>query len=125
MKYRAQRLFAAVLLVAAGCAGSESSDANLPSRAAASPHRAAALTGLRVRGNHLVDGNDRAVHLHGINRSGTEYACVQGWGIFDGPSDASSVEAMTTWNVNIVRVPLNEDCWLDINGIQQQYAGAS
>ena len=25
----------------------------------------------------------RVVHLHGVNRSGSEYACIQGWGIFE------------------------------------------
>ena len=87
--------------------------------------RAATLNGLRVSGNDLVDGSGDVVHLHGVNRSGTEYACVQGWGIFDGPSDAASVAAIATWNVNIVRVLLNEDCWLDINGIDSAYAGAN
>ena len=28
------------------------------------------------------------VLFQGVNRSGTEYACVQGWGIFDGPNNA-------------------------------------
>src|SRR5579862_7505952 len=83
------------------------------------------LNGLHVSGNAIVDGHGRPVHLQGINRSGTEYACVQGWGLFDGPSDAASVRAMTTWHVNIVRVLLNEDCWLGINGIKAQYAGAN
>ncbi|MBV8491538.1 MAG: cellulase family glycosylhydrolase, partial [Candidatus Eremiobacteraeota bacterium] len=68
-----------------------------------------------VSGNHLVDGNGKTVHLHGVNRSGTEYACIQGWGIFDSPNSAASVAAMGTWHVNVVRVLLNEDCWLDIN----------
>jgi len=81
------------------------------------------LNGLFVWGNQLVDGQGNAVHLHGVNRSGTEYACVQGWGIFDGPNDAASIEAIASWNVNIVRVLLNEDCWLDINGIDSAYAG--
>jgi hypothetical protein len=49
--------------------------------------------------------------------SGTEYACVQGFGPFDGPSDDASVAAITSWHgVSAVRVPLNEDCWLGING---------
>ncbi|MBV9646451.1 MAG: cellulase family glycosylhydrolase [Candidatus Eremiobacteraeota bacterium] len=87
--------------------------------------RAATLSGIRVSGNHLVDGNQNVVHLQGVNRSGTEYACIQGWGIFDGPSDAKSVAAIASWNSNIVRVLLNEDCWLDINGVKQQYAGAN
>jgi hypothetical protein len=70
-----------------------------------------------------LDANGNVVHLHGVNRSGTEYACIQGWGIFDGPSDAASVTAIRSWNVNIVRVPLNEDCWLGINGVDPAYAG--
>jgi hypothetical protein len=30
---------------------------------------------------------------------------------------------MVAWNVNVVRIPLNEDCWLDINGVMSDYAG--
>src|SRR2546422_3166294 len=50
--------------------------------------------------------------LRGVNRSGTEYACAQGWGMFDGPSDSASVQAIASWKANVVRVPLNETCWL-------------
>ncbi len=80
--------------------------------------------GLRVSGNRLVDGRDAAIQLRGVNRSVTEYACIQGWGIFDGPSDAASVQAVASWRVNIVRVPLNENCWLGINGVNPAYSGA-
>lgn len=80
--------------------------------------------GLHVVGNRLLDGNGRLVRFHGVNRSGTEYACIQGDGIFDGPNDAASVKAMATWHVNAVRIPLNEDCWLGINGVKAQYGGA-
>jgi hypothetical protein len=82
------------------------------------------LSGLHVRGNRLLDGHGRLVRLRGVNRSGTEYACVQGWGIFDGPAGVRSVRAMAAWHVNAVRVPLNEDCWLGINGIAPAYSGA-
>jgi len=41
---------------------------------------------VRVHGNQLMDQAGRAVRLRGVDRSGTEYACAQGWGIFDGPS---------------------------------------
>lgn len=84
-----------------------------------------ASMGLHVIGNQLFDRSGHAVHLQGVNRSGPEYACVQNNGIFDGPSDDASVAAIASWKSNIVRVPLNEDCWLAINGINPQYAGVN
>jgi len=84
-----------------------------------------AAVGLHVSGNRLLDANGRVVRFHGVNRAGTEYACVQGWGIFDGPNSAASVKAIASWNVNLVRIPLNEHCWLGINGVKAQYAGAN
>ena len=91
----------------------------------AAPGFAGTSLSLGVSGNHLVDGNGATVRLLGVNRSGTEYACIQGWGIFDGPNDAASVAAMAAWHINAVRIPLNEDCWLDINGVNSAYAGAN
>src|SRR4051794_30583859 len=87
--------------------------------------QAAAPSGLHVLGNQLVDSTGQPVRLLGVDRSGTEYACIQGWGIFDGPSDAASVQAIAAWHTNAVRVPLNEDCWLGINGVQAAYGGAN
>ena len=78
-----------------------------------------------VSGNQLRGINGSPLRLLGVNRSGTEYACVQGWGIFDGPSDATSINAIGSWHVNAVRVPLNEDCWLAINGVNPAYSGAN
>jgi endoglucanase len=86
---------------------------------------AASLAGLHVSGNQLVDAGGSRVRLLGVNRSGTEYACIQGWGIFDGPNDAASVQAIAGWHANAVRVPLNEDCWLNINGVAAAYGGAN
>ena len=40
---------------------------------------------LSVRGNHLVGRNGNTITLTGVNRSGAEYACAEGWGIWDGP----------------------------------------
>lgn len=85
----------------------------------------AASPSLHVSGNQLRDAAGAAVQLRGVNRSGTEYACIQGWGIFDGPSDAASVQAIASWHVNAVRIPLNEDCWLGINGAPATYSGAN
>ena len=81
---------------------------------------------LHVSGNKLVDANGNTVVLHGVDRSGTEYACVQGNGIFDGPNDQASITAMKSWGpVNAVRVPLNEACWNAESYVNSAYAGAN
>jgi hypothetical protein len=80
--------------------------------------------GFHVVGNQIQDGTGAVVVLHGVNRSGTEYQCVHNAGFFDGPSSESSVQAITTWpGINAVRVPLNESCWLAINGAPVTYSG--
>lgn len=74
---------------------------------------------LHVKGNLLVD-NHRIVQLLGVNRSGTEYMCKQGFGdVFDGPNDQGSIDAMKTWRINTVRVPLNESCWLGVGKLRR------
>ncbi|HVR45345.1 MAG TPA: cellulase family glycosylhydrolase [Candidatus Binatia bacterium] len=121
MDAKAAAILAGALLAAA-CAGGAGTSP-VPNAGRAARAFAPGLTGLRVSGNQLVDGNHNVVRLQGVNRSGTEYACVQGWGIFDGPNDAASIDAIASWHVNVVRVLLNEDCWLDINGMNPAYAG--
>ena len=74
---------------------------------------AAKVVAVSVDGNHLVNAKGQTVRLPGVDRSGPEYACEEGWGIFDGPSNARSVAAMAEWHINAVRIPLNEGCWLD------------
>jgi hypothetical protein len=86
---------------------------------------AAAKPWIGVRSGDLVDHSGHTVRLLGVNRSGTEYSCRQGYGFFDGPSDITSIKAMKSWRINAVRVPLNETCWLGINGIPARYAGES
>ena len=71
-----------------------------------------------MSGNAIVDSAGRVIQLRGVNRSGAEYACAEGWGFFDGPTDdPASIAAMKSWHVNAVRLPMNEDCWLGINGV--------
>ncbi|HVA90589.1 MAG TPA: cellulase family glycosylhydrolase, partial [Chloroflexota bacterium] len=87
-----------------------------PSSSASSTVHAATI-GLHVQGNRLVNASNQPVTLRGANRSGTEYSCLGGPNFADGPTDAASVQAMASWGLNTVRVPLNEDCWLGINGV--------
>lgn len=106
--------------------------------AAAVPHRPAVTSqhhgalGLHVNGNQIVNSNGQRVRLTGFNNSGAEYACMEGWGIFDVKSGdntavpATDVAAMASWKgANAVRLQLNEQCWLGIGGVKPQYAGAN
>jgi len=95
---------------------------------------ASAPLAIHVSGNHLVDGAGDTITLHGADLSGTEFACDQsggptnrGWSIYGGQplGQLSTYQAMAAWNINVVRVPLNEDCWLSINGVNPSYGGAN
>jgi aryl-phospho-beta-D-glucosidase BglC (GH1 family) len=87
--------------------------------------QATAAPQLHVSGNELVNASWAQVVLHGVDRPGTEYECVQGKGIFDGPNDQASITAMKSWGVTAVRVPLNEACWNAESYVDSAYAGAN
>jgi hypothetical protein len=75
------------------------------------------LPSISISGNHFVDGTGNMIRLLGVNRSGSEYMCTGGGSlVFDGPSTDASITAMASWHINAVRLGLNEDCWLGING---------
>ena len=99
-------------------AGSPHGDrSNASQTAVASPTHLTAAPGLSiaVNGNHFVNGRGKTVTLHGVNISGTEWQCIYGQAFY-GPSGGASIAAIAAWHVNAVRIPLNEDCWLGING---------
>jgi hypothetical protein len=88
---------------------------------------APALAPLGVRGTAITAGG-RPVVPHGVNRSGLEYMCMGGGGFFDSPhpdriDDGRMIAAMAAWRIDMVRVPLNEDCWLGVNA-PRRYSGA-
>ena len=102
---------AAGLLVAAAPAPAAQADAGM----------------VTVHGHKLTDGRGHRLQLRGVNRSGTEYACAEGWGLFDSPhpsrpDGARLIRAIRSWKANAVRVPLNEACWLGINGVPHRYS---
>jgi endoglucanase len=76
-----------------------------------------AAPNLHVSGNHLVTSAGATYRLLGVNRSGGEFACIQGNGMWNGPMDQASIDAMKTWKVRSVRVPLNEECWVGTNDV--------
>ena len=71
---------------------------------------------IAIQGNHFVNGAGQTIRLLGVNHPSSEYACVDGFGYNDGHQDDADAAAIASWNANAVRVPLNEDCWLGING---------
>jgi endoglucanase len=128
LRSRNAKVLGVLLLAAAATA--------VPVLAAASSARntggsavSAPVQGLRVSGNQIVNASGKAVRLIGFNNSGAEYACEEGWGIFDTPQTTMTrpiVAAMATWTgANAVRVPVNEQCWLGQPGVKPAYAGAN
>lgn len=112
-------LLGAVMLIAGGVlaqATQASATGQARSTSGAAPQ-------LHVSGNKLLSARGQRVVLRGVDRSGGEYACVQGFGIWDGPMGQASVTAMKKWNVNAVRVPLNEACWNGQSYVKAKYRG--
>jgi endoglucanase len=102
------------------CTGSVTTPTASPTTASPSPTATipdGPAPELRVSGNKIVTTGGKPYRLLGVDRSSGEYACVQGKGQWDnGPVDQASVDAMKSWNIHAVRIPLNEECWLGING---------
>lgn len=70
-----------------------------------------------VVGNILVDEVTGEQWIpRGVNFPSFEYACAQGWGYSRSQATAATAQAIAAWAANVVRVPLNQDCWLGTNG---------
>ena len=110
---RAIAFFAISALVSGGCLPVAEADVE------SSPIK------ISVQKNLLIDGNGQPIKLVGVNKSGTEYMCAHDWNFFDGQASAATVAAMRAWKINVVRVPMNEDCWLGINGVSPKFSGAN
>ena len=90
------------------------------------PNREATTTPLSIKvvGNHFVNGAGHRIRLLGVNHTSAEYGCVDGFGYDDGHFDGTDAAAIASWKANAVRIPLNEDCWLGINGQPNSNEGA-
>ena len=99
---------------------SESTTTSTPT----SPAKSSPTTSVRVIGNHLVGADGQALRLLGVNDPGALYACIDGKEISASPLDATAAHQISTWHADAVRIALNEDCWLGINGAHVRYSGA-
>ncbi len=86
-------------------------------------HAAGPIDGLHVAGSAILNSSGGVVRLLGVNHAGSEYACIQGWGITEGTIDQTFVNTLLSWHINALRLPLNEDCWLGINNAPAAYSG--
>ncbi len=83
---------------------------------------------LRIAGNHLVDARGNPTRIFAVHVGTSEYDCVEPLytpsrrQVFSIPTGDAALQAITTWHVNTIRVPLNEQCWLGVNPVAQ-YAG--
>jgi endoglucanase len=98
--------------VVCGGAGPTASPTPTPTPTGTGTPPTSAAPALHVSGNRLVTSTGADYRLLGVNRSSGEFACIQGKGMWDGPADQATVDAMKTWNIHAVRIPLNEECWL-------------
>ncbi len=122
-----------VALVATIVAGGLVALAPLPQAAATPPTPAPTV---QVAGNRFVDENGATLVLRGVNLPGSEYACSgsydpgppskinPGFGLTHTPITQAHIDAMKTWNINAVRVPLNDACWNGKSYIPAAYRGA-
>ena len=99
--------------------------------------------GIKVVGNQIVTTSagtlgvqsvtaNQDVVLRGVNITGSEYECMAGDSVWDTIPSAettaayqATINAMLAWHANVVRLPLNEDCWLAINGVPAATSGAN
>ncbi len=85
----------------------------------------ASSSSIKVSGTHLLNTAGQTVRLLGVDAAGTESSCISDTGISPGPLNSSEAQGMRAWHINAVRVPLNEDCWLGINGAPAAYSGVN
>eukprot|EP00658_Telonema_sp_P-2_P071166 TRINITY_DN60477_c0_g1_i2.p1 TRINITY_DN60477_c0_g1~~TRINITY_DN60477_c0_g1_i2.p1 ORF type:complete len:345 (+),score=59.38 TRINITY_DN60477_c0_g1_i2:141-1175(+) len=71
---------------------------------------------IRVNGTQLVDGAGAPVVLRGVNEDSGAENCGKYSRVFDS-EDSTLLSGLLSWRVNAVRLTLNENCWLGINGM--------
>ena len=78
---------------------------------------------LHVSGRFLVTQDDRPIQLRGVNRAMWGVACLNGH-VTQGPVSLEGTNAIAAWGANAIRIQLNEDCYLGINGVPAASSGA-
>ena len=83
-------------------------------------HRSTLAPRVLVQGRHVSMGRS-TLRLLGVDASGTEDACTSSNDVSWIPLSRTEASSIAAWHVNAVRVPLNEDCWLGVNGLPRDF----
>lgn len=73
---------------------------------------------IAICGNRFTNQFGHTIVLRGVNTEGPQYDCADpGAGFYDDPTISPNhysreIRAMKAWGINVVRVNLNEQCWL-------------
>lgn len=79
----------------------------------------------KVVGNKLTNARTAKPWTpRGSSVPSLEYACVQGW-VPNSNFSLASAQAMASWGMDVVRLPLNQDCWLGTDGAPTAGAGSA
>jgi endoglucanase len=81
-----------------------------------SPSAPTRTNALRIEGTHFVDGRGETVFLKGASRNSLEYSCEG-----DRHFAVSDFQAMRSWGMNVVRIPLTLAFWLNLDGTCPEY----
>jgi hypothetical protein len=73
-----------------------------------------------VSGTRILDSRTgKVLTPHGVNWPSFDYTCSaatgHGWAYSSSDDTQAAADAMVSWHINIVRIPLNQDCWLGAN----------
>lgn len=80
---------------------------------------------IKVVGNHIVNAYTGAViQLHGVNESSWVNDCTNGSNYWNG-TVAEAAQPATWTGINMIRIHINEDCWLGLNNLPKYYSAAS
>ncbi|MHB1865006.1 MAG: cellulase family glycosylhydrolase [Candidatus Saccharimonadales bacterium] len=90
-----------------------------------SPAQSQAVSSIKIVGNHFYNASGQEIRLIGVDTTGTEDQCIQNKGFSRYTLNNTQAKYIASWHVDAVRVLLNEDCWLGINGAPAAYSGAA
>ena len=80
---------------------------------------------IQIKGGQFVNAGGTPIRLLGVDAVGTQQTCIGVNPVVGATFNAAEAAAISTWHADAARVPLNEDCWLGINGAPRDMSAAT